>query len=91
MIAEGTIPITNAPASSSLSDSEHSHNQTLQVDAGWLKKVRIQTGVIGRLLKDHLYYAADCGKLLDTINRMRVCSFFQFSQIFRLKGHVRMI
>ena len=39
-----------------------------------LKKVRIQTGVVSRLLKEHAFYASDSEKLLQQIDEMKVCT-----------------
>ena len=36
------------------------------------KKLRIQTGVVSRLLKEHAFYLADAQKLLQRIEEMKV-------------------
>ena len=37
------------------------------------RKIRIQTGVLSRLIRDYTFYVSDSDNILEQIDRMKVC------------------
>jgi hypothetical protein len=54
------------------SDSKHNQSHVSPDTEIMFKKIRIQLGVVSRLIKEHSYYIKDSGSLLRQVEEMKV-------------------